>query len=166
MKPAHVGTIDGPKVVNSVAELLVHAHQLEHEAAERYEDLADRMAEARNPELAELFRQMSAIERKHVAKVDEVAEELELPSLESWASPWEPGQGPETMAEDQISADITANEALSAMIENEERAVHFFSDVAEATNDAEVKRMAMGLAAEEREHIDLLRGWLARFAAE
>lgn len=166
MKPAHVATIDGTKVVNSVAELLVHAHQLEHEAAERYETLAGRMAESRNPELADLFRQMSAIERKHVAKVDEVAEELELPSLESWASPWEPGEGPETMPEGRITADITAIEALSEMIENEERAVRFFTDVAEATNDVEVRRLATNLAEEEREHIDLLKRWQARVAAE
>ena len=166
MKPAHVATVDGTKVVNSVAELLVHAHQLEHEAAERYETLAGRMAENNNPELADLFRQMAAIERKHVAKVDEVAEELELPSLESWESPWEPGAGPETMPEGRVTADITAIEALSEMIDNEERAVRFFTDVADATNDAEVKRLAASLADEEREHIELLKRWQVRVAAE
>ena len=52
------------------------------------------------------------------------------------------------------------------MIDNEERAVRFFTDVADATNDAEVKRLAASLADEEREHIELLKRWQVRVAAE
>ena len=51
------------------------------------------------------------------------------------------------------------------MLENEERAVAFFASVAERADDAQVRTMAQELAEEEREHVSLLKDWIARYPA-
>ena len=56
--------------INTLDELLVHAHELEREAVERYEELAGQMEVHNQPELAELFHKMAAIEQLHVDKVE------------------------------------------------------------------------------------------------
>ena len=149
--------------IDTVASLLAHAHQLEAEAAERYEDLAHQMQARKRPELAEFFHKMAAIELKHASKVDEMAENLELPRMAPWEYGWSDTEGPETTPISAIDDIVTPRQALRQAMENEERAVRFFEDVAEVTNDETVREMASSLAEEEREHISLLEQWLARF---
>ena len=149
--------------IDTVASLLAHAHQLEAEAAERYADLAQQMQARRRPDLAEFFHKMAAIEQKHASKVDEMAENLELPRMAPWEYGWSDTEGPETTPLSAMDGIVTPNQALRQAMENEERAVRFFEDVAEVTNDATVREMAATLAEEEREHIGLLEQWLARY---
>jgi len=52
-----------------VGELLAHAKAMESEALERYLELAEQMEVHHNPEVAELFRKMARVERKHVEKI-------------------------------------------------------------------------------------------------
>ena len=152
--------------ISSVAELLIHAHALEQEAVARYNDLAAELEDT-NAHLAALFRRMAAIEAKHVAKVDELADDLELPSLDTAQSrAWPDGTGPETVDTDAIGAGSTEAEALNAMIALERTAAAFFRSVAEETADSDVRALARELADEEQEHIELLTDWLARLGAE
>lgn len=149
--------------INSVAELLAHAHALESEAVERYEELAGQMAVHNNPELAELFRKMAAIEAKHVARVDEMAEDVELPHMSAWDYKWLEPEAPETTPVGEAHYLMTAHHALKRMLVNEERAHAFFRTVAERTADDEARTMAEELAAEEAHHVDLIHQWLARY---
>lgn len=149
--------------IESVAELLAHSHALESEAAERYEELANQMDHHNNPELAELFRKMAAIEAKHIAKVDEMAEEVELPRMAAWDYRWLDPEGPETTPIGRAHYRMTPHHALLLMLQNEERAVAFFANVAQRTNDAQVRAMAAELAEEEREHVALLKDWIVRY---
>jgi rubrerythrin len=149
--------------IDSVAELLAHSHALESEAAERYEDMAAQMDHHNNPELAELFRKMSAIEAKHIAKVDEMAEEVELPRMSAWDYRWIDPEAPETTPVGKAHYRMTPHHALVLMLQNEERAVAFFTEVAKRTNDGQVRAMAEELAEEERHHVELLKDWMARY---
>ena len=152
--------------ISSVAELLIHAHALEQEAVARYNDLAAEL-EGVNAPLAALFRQMAAIEAKHVAKVDELAEDLELPNLDSADDrAWPAGTAPETVDAAAIGADSTEAEALNTMIALERTAAAFFSGVAEDTADSDVRALARELADEEEEHIRLLTEWLNRLGTD
>jgi rubrerythrin len=150
-------------VIGSVAELLAYSHVLESDAAERYEELAGQMDAHNNPELAELFRKMAAIEAKHIAKVDEMAEEVELPSMSAWDYRWLDPESPETTPIGKTHYRMTPHHALQLMLQNEERAVAFFTEVSRRTDDAQVRAMAEELAEEERHHIELLSDWIARY---
>lgn len=77
-------------VINTLDELLAHAHELEREAVERYEDLADQMEVHNQPELAELFHKMAAIEQQHVDKVESLAGSQPRP-LAPWDYQWQTG---------------------------------------------------------------------------
>ncbi|MCA8909896.1 MAG: ferritin family protein [Rhodospirillaceae bacterium] len=147
--------------IESVAELLCQAHAMEEEAANRYRDLAESL-EGVNAKLAEVFRRMAVIEAKHVARVDELAEGLELPGFETMTvAGWQPGEGPETLDRSKVDPDSTQAQALAAMLELEETAVAYFTRIAETTSDSEVQRLAGEMAEEERQHVALLNGWLA-----
>lgn len=154
----------GPSgAIDSVPDLLAHAHALESEAAERYGELAAQMETHHCPELAALFRKMAEIEAKHVAKVETLAEGREIAHRDAWDYRWTNAEGPETTHFSLARYGMTAHEALSHMLDNEHRAVAFFDSVAGAARDAAVGAMAADLAAEERQHVALLQAWLERY---
>ena len=47
-------------------------------------------------------------------------------------------------------------------IKNEFRAMAYYTQVAQQTSDAEVRRLATEFAAEETEHVEAIEDWLAR----
>ena len=147
--------------IDSVANLLAHAHRLEREAADRYVTLAEEMNGAGRTDLAAFFEKMAEIERRHVERVDDMAEALELPGGLDDPTGWVPGEGPETAHPDAATIDSVRGAILLAMA-GEEAAVAFFEDVRACTRDVSVRRLAEELAAEERHHVALLRNWLVR----
>ena len=154
-----------PGPIDSIASLLAHAHALEAEASERYGDLSRVMAKS-SPDLAEFFAKMSAIEMMHVDAVNEMASGLELPQFAPWEFSWSDMEGPETTPLGMLAGLTSPRAAILQAIDNEERAVRFFDDVAEVTSDTAVREMARTLAEEEREHVAILEGWLARYPEE
>ncbi|MEI7609590.1 MAG: ferritin family protein, partial [Rhodospirillaceae bacterium] len=72
---------NAPPVINTVEDLLVHAKELEAEAAERYEDLAAQMEIHNNPAVAKMFRAMAAVEAKHVEYLAGLSKGHTLPDL-------------------------------------------------------------------------------------
>jgi 2-oxoglutarate ferredoxin oxidoreductase subunit beta len=150
-------------VVHTLEELLAHAHALESEAVERYEALAEQMEVHNNPELAELFHQMAAVERKHVDKVENLAVDIKLPRLAPWGYRWQTPEAPETVPVGQSHYRLVPYQALSLMIACEERAQAFFEGVASDNPDSLVHAMAIQMAAEEKQHAELLRQWQNRY---
>ncbi len=149
--------------IDNVATLLAHAHAMEADAVDRYQMLAAQMEVHNNPELAAFFAKMAAIEAKHVVRVDAMAEEFELPRLRAWDYQWTDAEGPETTGFARVTYRLTPNQALGLAMENEKRAVAFFTDVARLSNDEAVRAMAEQLAAEERHHVELLIAWTDRY---
>jgi len=144
----------------TLPEFLAHAIALEHEAAERYLELADMMESYRNDEVASTFRDMVRYSRLHHDAIVERAHGLKLPALRSWQYRWR--QPPETGGEEAFDPQLTAYQALRYARENEFRAQAFYSQVAADAGDAEVRRLAAEFAAEEAEHVQALDDWLAR----
>ena len=144
-------------------ELLAHAHALESEAVERYEELAGQMEVHNNPELAELFHEMAAIERKHVDQVESLAVDSRLPRLAPWDYRWQTPEAPETVPVGQSHYRLPPYQALSLMIACEERAQAFFEGVASDHPDPGVRATAIQMAAEEQQHAELLRQWQTRY---
>src|SRR5690349_10411097 len=60
-----------PDAVKSLEELFAIAFAMEHEAAARYAEIAERMRREGNPALAEVFERLSEDERGHVDNVVE-----------------------------------------------------------------------------------------------
>jgi rubrerythrin len=144
----------------SLPEFLAHAIALEHEAAERYLELADMMEAHRNDGVSALFRDMVHYSRLHHDSIVERARGVHLPTLRPsefrWTVP------PEAGGDEAFDYTLDAYSALRYARENEVRAMEYYSSVGMNTSEPEVKRLASEFAAEETEHVEALEEWLAR----
>lgn len=142
----------------SVEELIAMALAMEREAAARYDELAKEMVRHGNPELADLFDGLGAEERKHEAYIGRwlgpgAAEPA--PATFEWRSP----EAIDADAKDEAGGVylMTPYRALRLAVHNEERAFAFFSVIAGAVDDPEIRAKAEALAKEELDHVVRLR---------
>lgn len=152
----------GNKMIATVEDLLAHARDMEAEAAERYDDLADQMEVHNNHEVARLFRKLAEIEAKHIAAVEAMGDGMDLPELKPWEHAWD-NESPEATEVDEVHYLMTPYHVISIALHHEKKAVEFFESVVENSSDSKLRDMAEGLAGEEREHVRLLEEWLVRF---
>jgi rubrerythrin len=145
----------GPQAIETVEELLAHAHQIEVEAQERYELLADQMEVHNNLELAELFRKLAGHEKHHAEEILALAEErgLTLPELKYSEFKWGDEEGPETGELERAHYLMTPWHALQMALRAEKRAFAFFDRIAAVAKDAEMTKWAEEFRQEEAEHV-------------
>lgn len=144
---------------DSLPGFLARAIALEHEAAERYLELADMMEAHRNDAVAALFRDMVHYCRLHHDSIVERARGVQLPRLRSWEFRWTlPG---EVGGEEAFDPTLDPWNALQYALENETRAMTYYSKVGIASTVPEIRRLAAEFAAEETEHMEALQDWLA-----
>jgi len=146
--------MDPVPAVRSVMELLSVALIMERAAAERYAELARRMAEREHDELADLFTRLGRLERDH-ARFIERRLGRPLPSQSAVAA------SVESIALDE-DAPLTPHAVLLAALRSEVDAKAHFERIAAAAQEAAVRRLAEDMAAEEAEHIDRIAAALAR----
>jgi rubrerythrin len=149
-------------MTTKVATFLAHALAMEIEAADRYDELADTMEVHNNPDVAELFRQMSNFSRLHAASVAERTTGHDLPALKSWQYRWNTPEPPEVGAVEGTHYRMTPYHALSFALDNERRGRDFYASLARTGEDADIRRLAAEMAAEEDEHVAELERWIAR----
>jgi len=151
--------------IEDTTGLLAYALALELEASERYATLAEQMQSHNNPEVAELFQEMSRIEKLHVQNVLEQAAARDLHDLSPVEFRWDDPEGPETTDMGEAHYLMTAHHALRLALHNEKRAHEFFAMIAANATDGELVHLATEMAAEEQEHVALMEAWLTRYPA-
>lgn len=143
--------------ISSVDELMAIAVGMEHEAAARYDDLAQAMDRREEIELAALFRHMAELEREHEAGLgrwaDREGRATPLPAVFAWKLPEAFGDE----AEGARAHTLTPYGALGIAVQNEERAFTFYSYLAALAEDDTVRLRAEALAREELKHVHQLR---------
>lgn len=149
------------KLPRSVQDFMAYAWAMEVEAAERYAELAEQMNTHHNSEVSGLFDKLARIEGKHR---DQIMRQM------GWTRPpdtgafrWETPEGPETTDYGELHYLMRPYHALKLAEHNEERAAAFFETLAAAHIPADVREAAAEMAAEEREHVRLIREWLAKY---
>jgi rubrerythrin len=146
----------------TIAEFMTLALAMENEAAQRYTEFADAMEMHNNPEVAALFRKMAEIEGKHAAQIMAEMGWTSPPAMPAGRASWEGFEAPETTPGDEVHYLMQPWHALQLALQNEQRAQRFFGRLARAATVASVKKAARELEAEEREHVELVKAWLAR----
>ncbi|MDR3439370.1 ferritin family protein [Telmatospirillum sp.] len=136
----------------SVEELMEIAVGMEHEAALRYTQLASRMANVGETDLAATFLRLAAIEERHEQWLTSASRGRSPPRRFSWLLP-------ETFDEaDVAGAPLSAYRILAIAVRNEERAFAFYTYLAAMTEtDPVVRGRAEALAREELNHVAQLR---------
>ncbi len=143
--------------VTDLDQLMAIAVGMEHEAAERYERLAEAVEHHHAPELAALFRQLARMERDHEAGIGRWARRDGLAPPQPVHFSW---QFPETFgpeADGDAAHVLTPYRALGIAVRNEERAFAFYAYLSAMAPDDEVRRHADALARAELNHVAQLR---------
>ena len=139
--------------IRSAEELLAHAIAIEHEAAERYGELGQRMQDLGNDLVAELFLRLARMEHEHEEELVKRAAGLDLPSIAPGEYAWLENGAPETAAHELVLRLLTPRSVLNIALRAELRAQAFFEQAHRQAKDPELARIACEMAAEEGVHV-------------
>ena len=149
-------------VPTSLEDFMAQALAMEFEAQQRYGELADMMEVHNNPEVMTLFRKMSVIEGKHAKQIMEEMGWTEAPA-NAVAPRWEGFEAPETVPGDEVHYLMTPWHALELALAAEQRAEAFFAHLSTVAVAEPVRKAALELRDEEREHVELIKNWMTKF---
>jgi rubrerythrin len=150
------------EMIRTAAELYAHAVAIEREAAERYRELAERMADLGNQAVADLFQRLAGFEADHLDALLRRTDGVELPEPSAADYRWLDAGAPETAARELVFRLMTPRHALEIALGAERRAQDFFEHAFAAAADPAVRALAQEMAAEEREHVRMVEDLLAR----
>jgi rubrerythrin len=148
----------------NVDEFLAHAIRLEDEAARRFEELADAMATHGNAEVEALFQRMAEYSRRHLAEAQARSGFHELPQVQLHEYPWAGDDSPEQASWTGIDGLTEVGYALSIALDSEREGHRFYAELAEHSDDPEVRMMAAAFVQEEAEHVAELERWISHQA--
>src|SRR5208283_1407239 len=134
-------TAGAPKITN-LADLFAVAYQIEADAVDRYELLADQMETHNNPELVTMFRDLARAEGIHRDEIRRLAGDIDVVTQAQRMAKWKQGESPETASLDDAHYLMTPWHALQLALDGEERALDFFKSVTATTKDPAVKKLA------------------------
>jgi rubrerythrin len=146
---------------DAYADFMAQAYTMELEATERYAQFAEQLDTHNNRGVAELFRKLSAIEALHAKRILEEMGWPSLPALPA-AFAWDPGEGPEAAPLDSIHYLMQPYHALELALDCELRAQKHFEAIVKSKAPKKVREAAAEMAEEEREHVRLVKEWMAR----
>ena len=152
----------GMKGIQTPPELYAHAIAIEQEAAARYAELAERMADLDNGDVAEIFWMLARLEGEHLQTLKSRTEGVALPRIDAGQYQWIYADAPETAAREWLFRLLTPRQALLIALEAEKRAQAFFERVFITSQDPGLRMLAKEMALEETEHIDMVEHLLER----
>jgi rubrerythrin len=151
--------------VSTPSELYAHAIAIEREAAERYAEFAQRMADEGNDQVATLFRTLAVFEAEHLETLEARTKGVNLPTIALGEYAWLDAGAPETAARELVFRLLTPHQALEIALEAERRAKQFFTEVKETAADPALRALAQEMAMEEQGHIAMVQLALERTPA-
>lgn len=149
-----VVTFDSVPEVTRVEDLFALAVAMERQAAERYRALAEEMEAEGENALAGLFRRLEQAEADHESGIAAWAARSGIRPSRHLSFNWDSPEGP---SEGDLGTRASAWKALAVAVRNEERAFAAYSNMAAKTTDPAVQHYAERMAAEELEHVIMLR---------
>jgi rubrerythrin len=149
--------------VQSLGDLLAIAYQIESDAVERYNLLADQMETHNNAELVKVFRDLARAEGIHGEEIRRLAGDFDVVSHARQIARIERMGIPHEVELDSAHYMMTPWHALQLSLAGEKRALAYFTHIVETATDPKVKAMAMELMEEEVEHVNLVNRLLRRY---
>lgn len=149
--------------VQSLGDLLAIAYQIESDAVERYNLLADQMETHNNAELVKVFRDLARAEGIHGEEIRRLAGDFDVVSHARQIARIERMGIPHEVELDSAHYMMTPWHALQLSLAGEKRALAYFTNIVETATDPKVKAMATELMEEEVEHVNLVNRLLRRY---
>ena len=151
-----------PKVGN-LNDLLAVAYQIEVDAVDRYNVLADQMEVHNNPELVKVFRDLARAEGIHGEEIRRLAGDFDVAAHAREIAKFEKSESPEEAELGSAHYMMTPWHALQLSLAGEKRALAYFTSIVATAKDPKVKEMAAELVEEEAEHVSLVYRLLRRY---
>lgn len=151
-----------PQVPGTLDAFMAQALVMELDAAQRYNEFADMMETHNSPEVAEWFRKMAVIEGKHATQIMAEMGWTDTPAHIATTPVFEGFEAPETAAIDEVHYLMRPWHVLQLALANEERAERFFAHLASVATVESVRKAALELQEEEREHVELVKAWMLK----
>lgn len=148
--------------IRSAPELYAHAIAIEREAAERYRELAQQMADHGNEAVAGVFSRLAAEEAEHLKILQCRTDGVPIPELRADEYRWLDAGTPEVAARELVYRLMTPRIALEVALDAELRAQDFFDHVRRQAADPALRLLADEMAAEEREHVAAVERLIAQ----
>lgn len=148
--------------VTSLTELLAVAYKIEVDAVERYSLLAESMETHNNPELARLFRDLACAEGLHAQEIRRRAGDVDGTADAARLGRRQDADSPEEAELEAAHYLMKPWHALQMALAAEQRALAFFSSVADSADDPGIRSMAAHLAQEEAGHVERVRRLLLK----
>ena len=145
------------KPIRSVEEFYAHALAIEHEAAERYSEFETWFFERGEDVLAGMCRNLAEMENEHFMELARASRDLTLPAAATHEYQWLDPGAPESAAREAFYRVAEPRQLLEVALHAECNALAFFEWVARTTPDASVRALARSMAAEEQQHVGLVR---------
>jgi len=155
-------TAGNPKV-SSLNDLLAVAYQIEIDAVDRYNVLADQMETHNNPELVKVFRDLARAEGIHGEEIRRLAGDFDVVAHAREIAKFERSESPEEAELGSAHYMMTPWHALQLSLAGEKRALAYFTAIVETAKDPKVKTLAAELVEEEAEHVNLVHRLLLRY---
>lgn len=149
------------KPIGTTAECYAHAVAIEREAAVRYAEFAELMAERGEEGTAELFEQLARFDAGHAEALAARASSMALPYVSPILHSWVDDAPPEAVSHELLHL-MTPHDALKIALDNEGRSKALFEQVIATSGDVEAKNLAAEMSAEEGERIRRLREAFAK----
>lgn len=142
--------------IRGPVELYAHAIAIETEAAQRYAELAQRMADEGRAELASVFHWLASEEADHLETLRSRTEGVALPQVDARGYGWLDHSRPETASRELVFRLMTPRIALAIALHAERRAQAFFEQVSWTADDPALRLLAREMEDEERRHAALI----------
>jgi rubrerythrin len=156
----------GAPEIKTLADLFAVAYQIEADAVERYELLADQMETHNNLELVAMFRDLARAEGIHRDEIKRLAGDIDVVAHSRRMAKWRRGESPEEVDLGAAHYLMTSHDALKLALAGEERALAFFQSIATTTHDDRIRRIAEEFIEEEAEHVNLVHRLMRKYPRE
>ncbi len=154
--------MSAPAAPRTLEVFMAMAYAMEREAVARYTEFADAMEMHNNLEVAAMFRTMATYEGKHAEQIMAEMGWTVPPEPPAGGLGWPGFEAPETVPIDEVHYLMQPWHALQLALAAEQRAEVFFGELARHTTSESVRAAALELQAEEHEHVELVRAWIAK----
>jgi rubrerythrin/ferredoxin len=148
--------------IETTAEFLGLAVQVEEDAAIHFEKLAKNMEACGNTDVAALFAQLAGYSRLHLKEAKERAGKLDAPVTLPPKSAWPNNETPERTALWAGDPGLSRLDALKAALQGERRGYEFYYAVASTSSNVEIRKAAREFVLEEAQHVDTLKLWISK----
>ena len=143
--------------VRSLGELFALAHAMESDALVRYSEIANQLRARDSSSLAEVFDQLTEIQRERVSDLASLAQRRKSSTVNERIAGLVPKTfevPPKEVAQSKL---LTRYRALASAVRREERAFAFWTYVSAHAETDDVKQAAEHMALEALERVSMLR---------